>query len=156
MNESELLQKVNWLVDIEEIKQLKHRYCAFCDDDYNPDGLASLFTEDAVWNGGILGLAEGREGIREFFGASSSMVPFAVHQVSNPIIEIDGDHATGRWYLWQPMIFGEQALWLSARYSDQYHRIDGEWLFHKVDIDIRMLTPYEEGFAKTRIISVET
>lgn len=155
VNETELLQKVRWLADIEEIKQLKHRYCAFCDDDYNPDGLASLFTEDAVWDGDILGYAEGREGIREFFAAASRLVPFAVHQVANPIIEIDGDKARGRWYLWQPMIFGEQALWLSARYADQYHRIDGNWLFHRVVIDIRILTPYEEGFAKTRIIKVD-
>ena len=155
MNEVNLAQQVQLLADIEAIKQLKHRYCAHCDDDYNPDGLAALFTENAVWNGDILGYAEGREGIREFFGAASSLVPFAIHQVSNPIIEVNGDEATGRWYLWQPMLFGEQPLWLSARYADQYQRIDGNWLFDRVDIEIRMLTPYEEGFAKTRIINVD-
>ena len=29
-------QKVQWLYDIEQIKQLKHRYCAFCDQQYDP------------------------------------------------------------------------------------------------------------------------
>lgn len=40
---------------IESIKQLEARYCAACaacDDGYDPDRLAALFTEDAVWDGG--------------------------------------------------------------------------------------------------------
>ena len=40
------------LEDIEEIKQLKARYCAYCDDGYDPNGIAALFTEDGIWDGG--------------------------------------------------------------------------------------------------------
>lgn len=151
----ELEQTVQRLADIEDIKQLKARYAAACDDDYNPGTLAPLFAEDAIWDGGILGYAEGREGIREFFAAASSLVPFAVHQVSNPLIEIEGDTATGQWFLWQPMIFGEQALWLSAVYEDKYVRVDGKWLVQHLKLNIRMLTPYEDGPAKTRIVDVD-
>lgn len=96
-------EKIQWLFDIEQIKQLKHRYCAYCDEQYDPDGIASLFTEDGVWDGGPFGLAEGYEGIRTFFADVSNQVSFANHYVSTPIIEIDGDNATGRWDLWQPM-----------------------------------------------------
>ena len=88
---SDLEKTVQRLADIEAIKQLKARYASACDDDYNPDKLASLFAEDAVWDGSILGYAEGRDGIREYFAAASGLVPFAVHQVSNPLIEIDSD-----------------------------------------------------------------
>ena len=151
----DLEKTIRRLADIEDIKQLKARYASACDDDYNPDKLAPLFTEDAIWDGNILGYAEGREGIREFFAAASSLVPFAVHQVSNPLIEIDGNTATGQWFLWQPMIFGEQALWLSAVYEDRYVRLDGQWLYQHLKLHIRMLTPYEEGPAKTRIIEVD-
>lgn len=151
----ELQQTIQRLADIEDIKQLKARYASACDDDYNPATLAPLFAEDAIWDGNILGYAEGREGIREFFAAASSLVPFAVHQVSNPLIEIDGDSASGQWFLWQPMVFGEQALWLSAVYHDKYVRVDGQWLIQHLKLDIRMLTPFEEGPAKTRIIDVE-
>lgn len=151
----ELQQTIQRLADIEDIKQLKARYASACDDDYNPATLAPLFAEDAIWDGNILGYAEGREGIREFFAAASSLVPFAVHQVSNPLIEIDGDSASGQWFLWQPMVFGEQALWLSAVYHDNYVRVDGQWLIQHLKLDIRMLTPFEEGPAKTRIIDVE-
>jgi hypothetical protein len=151
---SDLEKTVQRLADIEDIKQLKARYAAACDDDYNPDKLAPLFAEDAIWDGSILGYAEGREAIHEFFSASSSLVPFAVHQVSNPLIEIDGDTATGQWYLWQPMVFQGAALWLSATYEDSYVRQGDQWLYQHLKLNIRMLTPYEEGFAKTRIIDV--
>lgn len=152
---TELEKMVRRLADIEDIKQLKARYASACDDDYNPDKLAALFAEDAIWDGSLLGYAEGREGIREFFGAASNLVPFAVHQVSNPLIEINGDTATGQWFLWQPMVLGEQALWLSAIYEDSYVRIDGQWLYQHLKLNIRMLTPFEEGPAKTRIIEVD-
>jgi hypothetical protein len=150
-----LEQTVQRLADIEDIKQLKARYASACDDDYNPDRLAPLFAEDAIWDGSILGYAEGREGIREFFANASSLVPFAVHQVSNPLIEIDGDTATGQWFLWQPMVLGEQALWLSAVYEDQYVRVDGKWLYQHLKLNIRMLTPFEEGPARTLVMEVD-
>ncbi len=150
----ELEKTIQRLADIEDIKQLKARYASACDDDYNPDKLAPLFAENAIWDGSALGYAEGREGIREFFAAASSLVPFAVHQVSNPLIEIDGDTASGQWYLWQPMVFQGEALWLSATYDDHYVRHEGQWLYQHLKLNIRMLTPYDQGPAKTRIIEV--
>ena len=156
MKREELEARVLWLADIEEIKQLKHRYCAYCDDDYDPDGLGSLFTEDAVWDGGPLGFGEGREGIREFFSNAPNLVKLAIHQVTNPIIAVDGDRATGSWYLWQPMVMqgGDQAMWLAARYSDRYRRVNGEWMFEHVKIDVRFFSPYEEGYGKVPMADV--
>ena len=156
MNNEAIARHLQRLVDIEDIKQLKARYALACDDDYNPDKLAPLFTEDAVWDGSILGYAEGRAAIHEFFAGSSSLVPFAVHQISNPLIEVNGDEATGQWYLWQPMVFQGEALWLSATYDDRYVRHEGQWLYQHLKLNIRMLTPYDEGPAKTRIIEVAT
>ena len=151
---SSIEETVQNLADTQAIKQLKYRYAAYCDDNYNPDGLAGLFTEGALWDGGILGRAEGREGIRQFFANAPNLVSFAVHQVSNPIIEVNGDTATGSWYLWQPMVMQGQALWLSARYADKYVKQAGNWLFERVEIEVRMLTPYEHGPAKELIIEV--
>ena len=92
MNLEALAQRLQVLEDIEAIKKLKARYCAYCDDNYDADGLASLFTEDAIWDGGeILGRSEGREAIRAFFQGSSRRLTFAIHHVMNPIIDVDGD-----------------------------------------------------------------
>ena len=149
-------QQVQRLVDIEDIKILKRRYAAFCDDTYNPEGIASLFTRDGIWDGGPLGYAEGRPGIKEFFAGAPSLVSFAVHYTTNPIIEVDGDQANGSWYLWQPMVMqgGDQAMWLAARYSDRYQRVDGRWMFEHVKIDVRFFSPYEKGWGEVPMAEV--
>lgn len=141
------------LEDIEAVKQLKYRYCAACDADYDCDRLAALFTKDAVWEGGEFGVYTGREAIREFFAGAPKLIAFAVHYVTNPIVEIDGDRATGEWFLWEPIVFsqGKRAMWLAATYHDHYRREKGQWLFERVALKLRMLTPYEKGFAKARL-----
>ena len=147
---SDLASAVQRLVAIEAIKQLKHRYCHACDDNYNPDTLAPLFAEDAVWDGGALGKAQGRQSIRAFFAAASGLVRFALHEASLPVIEVDGDKATGVWALWQPMVLtqGDQAMWLVARYDDKYVKVDGAWLIQEVRITTRAFSPYEFGFGR--------
>jgi limonene-1,2-epoxide hydrolase len=140
--------------DIETIKQLKARYCAFCDDNYNPQGIASLFTDDGVWDGGDLGKAEGHAAIIKFFERAPSAFSFAIHHVMNPTVEVDGDRATGRWYLLQPLIRarrdGEAAMWLAGRYEDEYVRIGREWKFKRLKFITHFLASYEEGWAKVR------
>jgi hypothetical protein len=78
--------------------------------------------------------------------------------VTNPIIEVDGDTATGSWYLWQPMVYalpeGDQAYWMSVRYDDRYRREPQGWRFEYVRITLKVLSPYDQGFAKARIADV--
>jgi uncharacterized protein (TIGR02246 family) len=146
----ELADRLRELEDIEEIKRLKARYAAACDNNYDADAIAELFAEDAQWDGGDLGKANGREKIRAFFRHASEFFPFAIHNVMNPQIKVDGDHATGQWYLLQPatMAKGNQAVWLDATYNDEYARIDGRWVFQKLRVTTHFLTPYEQGWAK--------
>jgi len=155
-DDSDIAAKVRWLADIEEIKQLKARYAAACDDDYDPDALAELFTEDAIWDGGMLGFAETREGIREFFVRASDVVGFAVHGVSNPLIEIEGDCARGRWYLHQPLTLKgtESCFWLCAQYQDEYVRTSAGWRFQHVKVIVRAYSPYEAGFGKQLMVEL--
>ena len=53
--------------------------------------------EDAIWEGNGIGKFEGREGIRQFFKGASKSFKFAVHNVMNPIINVQGDRATAEW-----------------------------------------------------------
>lgn len=155
MSDEDTRRLVRRLADIEAIRQLKHVYCGLCDDNYDADPLAALFTEDAVWDGGPIGRHEGREAIRRFFLGSSKRVPFALHLVTNPIIEVDGDTATGRWYLWEPLVYampgGNEAWWMSARYDDRYRRTAEGWKFAHVTITMKMLAPYDQGWGGTRL-----
>jgi hypothetical protein len=86
-------QRLQTVEDVEAIKKLKYQYCAYCDDNYNADGIASLFTEDAIWDGGTFGRYEGREAICCFFRSAPRLLSFAAHQVMNPIIDVQGDKA---------------------------------------------------------------
>jgi hypothetical protein len=62
-----LERRLQALEDAEAIRNLKARYAALCDAQYDADGIAMLFTEDALWESPGLGRFEGREAIRGFF-----------------------------------------------------------------------------------------
>ena len=153
MSLEELEKRVRVLEDIEEIKRLKRRYCAYCDDNYDADAIAGLFTEDAVWDAGTRGRNEGREEIRRYFQRAPQRLPFAIHMVMNPIIEVNGDTGKGTWYLFQPCTFGDgnRAVWGAARYDEEYVRVDGRWKFQNLKLTSRFWTPFDEGWVETRI-----
>ena len=147
-----LEERIQALEDIESIKKLKGLYCTYCDDSYDADRIAGLFVEDGIWDGGIRGKAEGREAIRDFFVRAPQRLSFAVHMVMNPIIDVDGDRATGIWYLFQACTYaeGERAVWGSARYDEEYVRADGSWMFKTLRLTSFFWTPFDEGWAKSR------
>src|SRR3954462_10875073 len=95
-------RRLQALEDAEAIRNLKARYAALCDNQYDADGIASLFAEDAVWESPALGRFEGREAIRNFFRGASGIFSFAIHYSLNGHIEVDGDMARAQWYLFMP------------------------------------------------------
>ena len=150
MNTEELMLKIDRLESIEQIKQLKARYCDYCDDNYNPEGIASLFTEDGIWDAGEgFGCHKGKEEIKAFFKQVSADIVFASHNVMNPIIDVDGDFAKGQWNIFMPSTLqGEQAAWLLARYDETYQRVAGKWLIKSLKANIKFFSSYEKGWAK--------
>ena len=126
--------------DIEAIKQLKARYCEICDDTHNPDTIGSLFAEDGIWESGDFGKAQGHEGIRELFVGFRELFIFSQHNITNPIITVNGDRATGVWYLFGPWTHTEndKAIWMTARYDDDYVKVNGEWKYQHLGAAVRM------------------
>ena len=149
-NQHNLERRIRALEDIEAIKRLKYRYADACDRGYDADALADLFTEDAVWDGGLFGRYEGREAIRQFFQGVSSEIVFAIHYMMNPIIDVDGDDARGAWYLFQTCTFadGNTAIWGAARYDERYRRVGGRWKFSRLNLISSFWTPFDEGWVK--------
>ena len=140
MNESKLVERITRLEDIEAIKQLKARYCEICDDMHNPDRVTSVFAEDAIWESEDFGKAEGHEQIRNLFGRFQKMFSFSQHNITNPIIEIDGNHASGIWYIMGPWTFAEknEEKWMALRYDDNYVKQDGKWKYSHLRVALRM------------------
>ncbi|MFQ5425500.1 MAG: nuclear transport factor 2 family protein [Gaiellales bacterium] len=143
---------------VEDIKRLKARYAAACDDAYNPMTMETLFTEDATWSAGPFGRYEGREAIVEFFRGVSSSITWALHYMLTPIIEVDDGAVTasGSWYLWMPFTavadHGPQAAWVAGLYDDRYRREAHGWRISSIDADIQIMSPYEDGWVKTPVM----
>lgn len=141
MNTTTLEQRITRLEDIEAIKQLKARYCEICDDAHNPDRVASVFAEDGIWEGGDFGKAKGHEEIRELFRRFQKMFSFSQHNIMNPIIEVEGDRATGVWYIMGPWTYSEtnEEKWFALRYDDDYVKVTGKWKYQHLRVVLRMV-----------------
>jgi ketosteroid isomerase-like protein len=152
MDSKDFETRLQSLEDVDAIKKLKHQYCRYCDANYDADGIAALYTEDAVWEGTGIGKFEGREAIRKFFKSASKSFKFAIHNVMNPIIDVQGDRATAEWKLLQPCTVDGRAVWLAGVYSDEYVRVGGKWLFQHLKVKILFLTPYEDGWVRKQFV----
>jgi SnoaL-like domain len=130
---NDLEANIQRLLDLEEIKMLKYKYCHYNDGGWSAQPVshqgpsADLFTEDGVWDGRPVVMAEGREAIRNLF-ASFASLPMAYHAVTNPIIEIAGDTAKGHWHLIGGGIGLSNASSLGiGGYEDEYVRTPQGW-----------------------------
>src|SRR5258708_33894211 len=118
MNVDDLEKRVRLIEDVEAIKKLKHQYCHYCDANYDADAIAALYTEDAIWEGNGIGKFEGREAIRKFFKGASKSFKFAVHNVINPIINVQGDRPTAEGKLLQPGTVAGRPGWMAGVYNE--------------------------------------
>ncbi len=116
------------LLDIEHIKQLKHRYFRYVDTK-DWAGVTSCFVPEAT-AGYPQQECASRDEIIAFL--SSSMVPdmVSMHQGHHPEITVDGDTATGVWYLHDKVFLPgfDFALEGAAIYTDSYVRTADGWL----------------------------
>ena len=39
-------------------------------------------------------------------------------------------------------------MWAAVVYTESYEKVDGEWLFSRMELEIAFLTPYDQGWAK--------
>ena len=150
MPKEDLERRIRILEDIEAIKKLKARYCLVCDDDHNQDEIVKLFAEDGIWEGEGIGQHQGHAEIRALFQGFQQRISFSQHNVMNPDITVDGNRAKGIWYFLGPFTMrnGNRALWLGARYEDDYVKLNGEWKFQHLRAIGTMSAPYEKGWVK--------
>jgi ketosteroid isomerase-like protein len=125
------------LLDIEAIKQLRYSF-AWCLETSQPDKLADLFTLDGVIEVGPWGRMEGQDAIRRGYGkAYRHGEQFtAMHAVTNPRIFVNGDEATGTWYLLDCSLREKDTppLQIVGLYDEIYRRVDGEWRIHRLHL----------------------
>jgi len=124
------------------IEDLQARYM-FALDFKDADTYASTFTEDGVLDYGPQ--VKGREAIKKMIGDMAKRAVDAAakdtswpsvgrHNISNIVIKIDGDKATGRAYWFH---YGNNTpkrgavLDAFGNYEDEMVKVDGKWYFTK-------------------------
>lgn len=143
-------ERVQRLEDIAAIRRLKIEYAQHCDNNYDPDALTALFTDDAIWEGKGLGRFDGKQAIHDFWVNAGKSFTFALHYMCGDTITVapSGTEATGHWYIWEPATINGRATFVAAVYDDVYKKVNGRWLFHRVTSHIAFITPYESGWVK--------
>jgi len=114
---------------LEDLKRLKYRYLRTLDQKQWDDFGETLAPEATADYGPALAFV-GRSTIVEFMRSSLDAEIITEHHVGHPEIEIDGDTATGTWYLQDVVIARSQRMMLrgAAFYEDRYARsTEGAW-----------------------------
>jgi hypothetical protein len=117
------------LAVLEDLRQLKYRYLRTLDlkrwDDF-----ADTLTPDVKTNYGEQLSFDDRDSVVAFMRNSLGPTIITVHQCHHPELTIDGDTASGTWYLEDKVIVTEHRMLLTgaAFYDDAYRRCDdGRW-----------------------------
>lgn len=120
------------LESIELIKQLKARYFRAIDT-CDLKTLERVFTPDAWIHYRSPTYDIRRDGwaaeLEEFFRLGFTSTKFGMHHGHLPEITVNGDTATGLWYL-QDIFYNLEVQKVcegTALYEDQYVRVEGEW-----------------------------
>lgn len=148
-----LEERIQRIEDREAIADLQARYINYNDGGWagpthrRPAAVAALFVKDGVWQGPMGSVrVQGPDAIEELF-RQFQVIPFIVHNVMNPLIEIDGDTATGEWHAIIATKTAEgQAFWTFGRYLNTYERTSEGWKYTLMSFEAAAITTYEKGW----------
>jgi hypothetical protein len=159
MAQPTLEARIKKLEDIEAIKKLMFNYTYWLD--YGEmDKALDCFSDNAKIDIRMRGGAEegkdsfelsceGREEINRFYSLiiHEKNRFSASHLILNPVVEVNGDAATGIFYLLEPTAIA-RAMWGHGRYDIEFVRIKGIWRISLFAFLWNFNTPYDEGWSK--------
>ncbi len=122
---------VQRLSDIEEIRQLRHRYHQ-CINEGEFAAIPDLFVEDGWLDFSYIGKAAGRATLTKFFAEAPKVLPFIRQFIHNHIIDVDGDRASAVSYMEARSINDGEAYNIAGRYDDDCVRQDGVWKYQSM------------------------
>lgn len=150
----DLETRLRAMEDLEAIKQLTFKY-AYSVDSKQWDDVVDCFANDASLNFSAIGKGTGREYIARFF---KEVIPsrnlFTCHIVINPVIEVHGNTAKGRWYFLVPATDRptNTAVWVGGRYDNEYIKKNGVWKLSLMAAAFFFRTPFDQGWVKKPIL----
>ena len=125
--------------DLEQIRQLKYRYLRTLDTK-QWDDFEDCFLPEATADYAGLAFPD-RAALVDYMRSNLGPAIVTMHHVHHPEITVDGDTATGRWYLHDQVISAEYRFKLegAAFYEDRYVRTPEGWkvVAHGLRADLR-------------------
>ncbi|MEZ5558993.1 MAG: nuclear transport factor 2 family protein [Pseudomonadales bacterium] len=115
--------------DRREIRDLVARYAdAVCRRDQA--AWADTWAEDGLWQLPSAPETRGRDNIVALWAGAMAGFPFVAQLVHNGTVEVDGDSATGRWYLTEHLKFAQGGgMFNIGVYQDRYVKTAAGWKF---------------------------
>lgn len=114
------------------IQDLLGRYAFAIDYETHDPGLwAALFTEDGCFEIPVMRVVvRGRDNLREFAAGLHRTIPGLHHVMTNLMVDVDGDRATGKCEL-NEFLLRPEGIYnnLQGWYADEYVRQGPRWLF---------------------------
>ena len=136
---------INELLDRQRICDLLARYCERLDE-YDIDGVAACFSEDAVtdYGAGRGGEIAGREAIAQRIAKGQAAFTRTHHQMGQMRIRLDGDRAESNSYqmTWHELPSGKKDL-VCLRYVDRLEKVEGEWLIARRRVEVTLVDGFE-------------
>jgi ketosteroid isomerase-like protein len=137
--------KADTLWEHERIRDLLARYCERLDE-YDIDGVAACFSEDAVtdYGAGRGGEVRGRGAIAARIRDGQAVFRRTHHQLGQIRIRLEGDSARTTSYqmTWHERESGKQDL-VCLRYIDRLVQQDGEWLIAHRRVEVSLVDGFE-------------
>jgi SnoaL-like domain len=137
---SSLEERIQRLEDIEAIKKLTATYADYVNKGWDGKGVAfdklpSVFAEDARWESAAMNVnTVGRDEIVQMLRKETAGGDFAMHSFTNPIIEVNGDTATGTWLLWVGVKQGDAADEVFQSEDLKYVRTVDGWRIQSLNL----------------------
>jgi hypothetical protein len=122
------------LIEKDLIHETIANYCFYFDGG-EFDKWVDLFTDDGIFDTGVLGMFEGKEAIKAFPKniPLTNGLPMMKHCIMNEVINVNGNSATAKSYflMLRPNSDGISIISMSGRYMDELVKQNGCWLFKK-------------------------
>jgi CDGSH-type Zn-finger protein len=157
----EIKSDLEELKAIDAVQRLIVTYARGCDRGNDPAVIGPLFAEDGTWECKGFGKYVGRDRVAKGLkGIAGEKIWWSLHYMISPLIEIapDGRSGTAFWYLWEsatvPEAQSNQATphWIGGTYDTDLVKVDGRWLFKRMELKLNMVSPYQSGWVKERFL----
>lgn len=149
-----LEERLQRLEDLEEIRSLRMEY-HHCVNDSRFAEAAWIFTDDAYVEYGGVGKAKGRDNIRVLFGNLANAVTIIKQFVSNHMVKIAGDEASGNAWLDARYAQDGKSLIAAVRFDDRYVRTEDGWRISDMRASVHFSVPVQEGWASEELLQVK-